>query len=434
MKKTYLPYVLVCLIFIGSSSLKAGNLIITSEEDTQFELIGFDGLGSFNLAQIEMISGQEEILALDYQGLVLLVYEAGQRYPIVMDEQNCVISLEKGSGHPIFTDSGGNEFLYHFLGSSMQYHTQLRMLEETYSKLGEADDFSADILTESKRVNGSLDSLYATLPNDQFPLASTLLSARLLMESTYSISTLDDLIERKAVILDFIYKNYSKLQHSDMLQELGRQYMMMNEYVGRAKVQLKKEIIQDVADWVEVLDGKIDAALVVDFFVATYYSRSMVTQASQIVHAFDDVMLSRPEDYLWPEIGDTIPDFDMTANDGFLTEKLNSWDLPKILAFVSPEKKTSLAETVILLRMISVDKLFLPVIAIPEIYLSPEMISMTNLTTAYLFFARDSKWTDNHFGRPLALPLFLLLDENNVLVAISMKSDEIYTEAYKLAP
>jgi hypothetical protein len=434
MKKRSLLYVLLCLIFIGSNSLKAGSLIISSEEDTQFELIGFGGFGSFVLAQIEMKSGQEEVLALDYHGLALLVYETGRRYPIVLDGQNCAISLERGSGVPIFTDSGGNKFLYHFLGSSMQYHTQLRMLEETSGELGETDDFSSDILMESKRINGSLDSLYATLPNDQFPLASTLLSARLLMESTYSISTIDDLNDRKAVILDFINKNYSSLQHSDMLQELGRQFMMMNEYVGRGKVQLKKDIIQDVANWVEVLDGRIDAAEVVDFFVATYYNRSMVTQASEIVHAFDCVMLSLPEEIMLPKIGDTIPDFDIADNDGILTENLNSWDLPKILAFVSPEKKASLAETVILLRMISADKLFLPVIAIPVESLSDEIISMSNLTTAYLFFARDSKWTDNHFGRPIAMPLFLLLDENNVLVAMSTKSAEIFSEALKLVP
>lgn len=407
------------------------SIVIMSEVAVQAELVGYEGFDSYPIAIIDIQAGEKQEISTDYIGLALLIFPAGQRYPVILDGKDHKINLEKESGVPHFSNSGENEFLYDFLENSMIYHTQLRILDATTNELGTEDDFAGALDQEISRVNNSIDSLHALLPDASVPMASVFIQARLLLESTYGISTIEELNDRKTLILDFIIDHYAYIGNSDMLQELGRQFMMMNEYVGRPKEQLKQDINQDVSNWILALDGEVNPADVVEFFVATYYNRSMVTQASEIVHAFYDIMLPSPSNDFFLQIGDTVPNFSVTNNDGILLEQLNTWDLLKILAIVSVDSKASLAENVVLMRMISAEKLFLPLIAISPQGFSTQLTSMSQLTTAYLFYANDDAWIDTYLASAPPLPLFMLLDKYNVILAMSNSRNEIFQEACK---
>lgn len=434
MKKYIIFFSSLIIFILNTAAQDLPSIILSAGVEVQAELIGYEGFSSYPIARIDIQAGEEIEISTDYIGLALLVYPAGQRYPIIMDGKEHQIILEKENSVPQILESVENEFLYHFLANSMMYHSRLRVLETKYIELGAEDSLTPKIIEESLQINKSIDSLYALLPSASYPMASVFIQARLLMESTYSISTLEGLNDRKLQILEYISLHYDYIGHSDMLQELGRQYMMMNEYVGRPKEQLNQDIIQDVSDWIACLEGKVHPDDVVEFFVGTFYNRSMITQASEIVHAFQDIMLQGPSNAFPFQIGDTIPNFSITNGDGVLTEDLNTWDLPKILAIVSTDSKASLAENVILLRRISDKNRFLPIIALTSSGFSAELITMSQLTTGYLFYANDDIWDNTYLGEITPTPFFLLLDEHNVIIAMSRNRKEIFKELSKYMP
>jgi hypothetical protein len=392
--------------------------------------VGYDGFESFILASVKLDSNEKSAISTDYQGLVLLTFPGEMRYPLLLDGRGLEIFLESDRAAPAFVDAPENDFLYQFLRTSVQYHTQLRLLENYLAEFSAGDAFAPEVENEFDRVNAELNALHSKLPNASFSMASVLLQARLLMESTYSVSTPEELNESKVMIRDYINTHYDLMARSDMLQEFGRQYMMMNEYVSRGKSQLKEDILKDVSDWIRLLDGRISASQVIEFFVATYFNRSMITRASEIVHEFYDIVLtdSQPMPFM---LGDTLADLSITNQDGILTEQLNDWDLHKVIAIVSFESKASMAENVMLLRGITSEHLFLPVVVVSETGFSKDLCLMSQLSTAYLFYGNDAGWLEDNAGTSAEIPLFMLLDENNVVLAIARDWNIILEEELK---
>jgi hypothetical protein len=56
---------------------------------------------------------------------------------------------------------------------------------------------------------------------------------------------------------------------------------------------------------------------------------------------------------------------------------------------------------------------------------------MSQLSTAYLFYGNDAGWLEDNAGTSAEIPLFMLLDENNVVLAIARDWNIILEEELK---
>jgi hypothetical protein len=246
----------LCLLILFCAPFPSwADIKIQSQTSIDITLTGFDGLKEIPLLQGNIAAGTQAKIDIPYRGLVLLGFAAGQSYPLIIGGEPFALQIANPGKRPTFSGSGENDYLYQSLAAGQP------------------------------------------AANENYPFAQSLLRAKNLLESTYTIKTLAQLTAKKQELTNFVAQNYPSLRHSDMLRRFLNQSLMMHEYVdyhvegeptAAIPQRYEEEVLGGVGDWLKVFSPHISPNDIVNACVAFFYERSMVSMASLIIDRFAD--------------------------------------------------------------------------------------------------------------------------------------------------
>lgn len=357
-------------IFAGDASASA-SFVIQSQDYTHFVLKGYSGLTETTLFQGELATGVKQNIATTYKGLALLLFEHGQGYPIIIGNQPFLIKISNPDTVPSFTGSEEND---HF-----------------YAHLRGAEAGSA-----------------------HYEFALLMINAKQLLDSTGSISTVDELQTMKEKFHAFVRTDYQNLYHSDMLRRLIAQYFMMHEYVDYhipgapatdIQVRYQQAVMDGVRNWLDVLKPNIPLHEILNYIVSLYYDRSMVALAFKIIENFREVAHCPGKDkasFTFP------PNLALTDTDGNQKTLLELGG-KKTVSFVSDECPVSMVESVIEARRFA-QQPNTTLIVVPLQPLSEYHLAISKMVNGgNMFFVDDEKWRKENVPYNIKLPWFILI-------------------------
>lgn len=369
--KLFISYVLFVLFVLTTVETTLASFVIQSQDTVNIELKGYSGLTDATLFKGSLHAGAKHTVDTPYRGLALLIFEKGQRYPVILGEQSFLLTIKNPDSLPSFTGSVENEFLYNSLTGAEQGQKQY-----------------------------------------DFPLL--MIEAKQLLNSSHSIRTVDELAAMKEKFHIFTSTHYQQLQYSDMLMRLIGQYFMMHEYVNfhiegtpasDIQVRYKKAVINGVGNWLELLKVNIPEHDVLNYCVSLYYNRSMVSLAHLIVSNFRDIA------YCPGNIEKSIrlsKDLSITDADGNRKGILNDFGNSAVISFVSDDCPVSMVETVVRARQLAAQEKDAKLIVAPLQELSNKHLAMRRmLSSANMLFVNDEKWYKNSLPKDVRLPLFV---------------------------
>jgi len=412
MNKTWL---LFALIFFNSISFGQGSIVFKTEAECHIQLKGFRGLKGFTLADMMLQQGQQVIHDdFGYVGLGLIVFDGGQQFPLILNSDFIQVVIHVANTPPTITGSPENEWLYQILLEHQKTNNDLMSLENSLQSVYDEDPFRSAMTNARNQLEVKKKEQSETISQSSYPIAGTLLRARLLMESTYSITTMEILEEKKAEIFGFVKDNYGKLYYSDMLAELFNQYLMMEEFVFERKGSFEEAIIRSTNDWIENLNGLIEAKEVLSFAVTFYYNRSMVGYASVLMSAHPELVYKSDAKNL-PECMQMVDfsrmDIAETGNPFF--NNLSTLEGMKVLLLVKGNDVFSKVETIMLARMIFDQKVKCTMVIIPVDNNRQGCESMSKLFAGTFYFASSIPESCLISDQNTGFPVFILLDEKN---------------------
>ncbi len=349
--------------------------IIHSQSDVVVELKGFNGLTDTVLFKGKVTAGGKCQVGTPYRGLGLLVFEGGQSYPVLINDEPFTLKITTPVELPSFIGSEENRFFYKVLSGGDQ---------------------------------GS--GLYN--------FARLMIQAKQLLKSTHSIKTVTEMNAKKKEFHEFMGKHYKSLKHSDLVKRLIAQYFMMHEYVNyhiegepatNIRARYVAEILAGVGKWINILKSYIPKNEVLNYITGLYYNRSMVSLASYLIDNFRDISFCPGEE----EITVTFPESLqlITTVKGQWETQLQHIKGEKIIAFVSEQCPVSMVETVIKARQSAEQQKGVAVIVAPLEELSANHLAMTNMiSNGVLFFINDEQWRKENLPSKMKLPRFVQIE------------------------
>ncbi len=361
-------------IVITCDAARAG-FVIQSKDSLEITLKGYSGLTEKILFKGKLPAGKKQSIDTQYHGLALLILATGQHYPLILGEHSFTLNIEDQNRLPSFHGSAENEYFYKLLSG-----TQVK-------------------------ENGFA-----------FPLL--MFKAKQLLEETYGIRTVSQLMAIKKRFHDFVGTNYLKLQYSDMLTRLIAQYFMMHEYVsyhvqGNSPVEVRRRhhdaVMNGVGNWLEILNPHIPQQEILNHCVLLYHKRSLVTLASEIIDNFQEVAFC---DGIEEKSINFSPELIVREANG-PKKALQELRGSKIMAFVSVNCPVSMVETIIRARRVSREK-ETTVIVVPVQQLSSAHLAMEKMiSNGNMLFIDDEKWRIKNIPNGLKLPRFVLIEDDS---------------------
>lgn len=374
-RPTYRLFCLLIPLMFFWASVAAASFAIQTQTAVDLTLTGFDGFNDFPVFQGQVSAEIPQDINTPYRGLALLSFAGGQSYPLVIGEDPFVLQITAPGQPPSFSGSGENEFLYRFLTGNQAVAT------ETY------------------------------------PFTEMLLQARSLLESTYTISTLEQLTAKKEELTEFVSQNYQNLRHSDMVQRLVAQSFMMHEYVNyrregepatAVQQSYQAEVLGNVSNWLNAFSPNIPESDIINFCVAFYYNRSMVTMAFLIIDRFPDVAICPGETDLSFPLQD---DLRVTNANGKPHGTLAAIKSSKTIALVADDCPVSMTVAVATARKFGRQPAATSLIVAPLEPLSNNHLAMAKLIRdEKILFIDDEKWLKEQPATRPQLPLMIEME------------------------
>jgi len=374
----FLPVLLPLLVFAGAQSAW-GQLFIHPKTAVNIELKGYNGLAVSPLFRGDLFAGENHVIDTPYRGLALLVFSSGQQYPVIIGDETTNLTITTPALPPSFPGDDENAFFYRLLA-------------------GEAPDTRGE------------------------NLALLMWQAKQLLESSSFIHTLEGLQNKKEAFQVFVSRNYSKLQHSDMLRRMIGRYFMMHEYVsyhrkgtpaGEIRIRYQQEVLAGIGSWLSTLQDHIPAKELLNSCAALSCDRDMVSLSARIIREFEEIAYcsgDEPGSFSFPD------DLQLARSDGASAGKLGGFKGTKMVAFVSDECPVSMALTVIKARELTGSEKEQLLIVAPLERLSKKHLAMNrNVSGGNMMFIDDEKWRKKNLRENLRLPLFVRIEANNVV-------------------
>ncbi|MBN1755749.1 hypothetical protein JW877_06000 [bacterium] len=428
MKKKRISIVLIIITILSCMPmLKANTITIESGVPTGISLKGFEKFWGFTIESTYVDSGSILEINTDYGGFALLKLSNNLQYPVIITG-DIKLTFINPDDPPVFKNSPENEFLYEWLLTYNQIEGQLFGLKEKLQSLNNHDSDSSHLQIEMSELGERLQNQIGNLKKSEYIYARTLLEARVMKNSTYSLKTTEELDVRRQEFVRFVDANFAILQNSDMLAELCYQYFMMHEYVSyvdeeQKDIKAAKDLYQDyilsgVEEWTGVLSGRVDPKDVIGFCADLYYRRSMVSQAFRIFDHFRAHFIPKNTAELNPlfRIGETFPDFTLINSDHSIRRKLTSLNIPKLIAVISEKSLFSMVETIILARELAPDSQDFAVIIVPLEELSEDHLMMDRMVAEDLYFMDEQDWREEYLINNTFVPQFFFLDTDNKIL------------------
>ncbi len=364
---------LILIVHVASWEIALAKVTINLKNDSILELKGVQGLKETSLFKGSIPAGGKYQIDTPYRGLALLVFEGGQSYPVLINDEPFTLKITTSPNEvPSIIGSEENDYFYKLLSGKEQ---------ET----------------------------------EQYPFANLMIQAKKLLESTHTIHTTNELFCKKNEIHNFIHSNYPNLKNSDMIRRLIAQYFMMHEYVnyhveGAPATNIKKryqqEILSGVRSWLETLKPHILEHEVLNYIVSLYYNRSMIALASLISNQYREFAYCPGV-----ENGKFSFQANTTITQGNEASSTTMGEIKgrKLISFVSKKCPVSMVATVIKARQIASSKMDVSLIVVPLEKLSEKHFAMNRMVSGgKMFFIDDEKL-------PEKIKLPLLIDVKNGL-------------------
>ncbi len=360
---------LAVLLALAGSETALASFTIVSQEEVSLKVTGYSGLSEATLFKGALKEGKEQKIDIFYQGLALLVFDGGPQYPVILGEPSFLVTITDPGHPPSFAGSDENDCFY-------------------------------KLLTGEKTATGRFD----------FPLL--MVEARQLLEASFSIRTVADLMAMKERFHVFVRGHYRDLRHSDMLMRLIGQYFMMHEYVdfhvngapaSDILVRYRKEVIDGVENWIRILNPYIPEYEIVNYCISLYYNRSMVTLAHRIAARFSDYAYCPGNILKNIQIPEDVSVFDAEGNKKGVVKNFSD---NAVLAFVSDDCPVSMVETVIRAREQAGQGKGTKLIVLPLQKLSEKHLAMRRMVAdSNMLFIKDEQWM-RKAPKNIRLPLF----------------------------
>jgi hypothetical protein len=427
MKKTL---VLLIAIILNGISFGQGSLVMKAEKSCNFQLTGFRGLYSFTIAEMSLQEGQQEVFDYNgYTGLALIVFESGQRYPLILNGDFIQAVIHDPDTAPALSGSAENDFLYSFLNDFQKSSRELLELESSLTEISDADPFRGAIEGARENLTTKKADLEEQLNTSNYLCATLLLKARVLMESTYSIKTEEELNRKKQEILGFVKENYGWLFYSDMLAELCNQFFMMEEYVFFKSQSFEQAIISSSNDWLELVKGYLEPKEMLGFICAFYYNRGMVSYASAIMNSQTELVFggnleSLPE---MPKNINTLDELNISSPYMDFGAELSDLKGPKVLAIVDNSNIFSKIETIVLARLIEQQEINCAIVIVPMGEQKEYLRLMNKMFAGTFYFSFEMPEICREVEMDSKLPLFITLNTENLPVKVYKDSREVIT-------
>lgn len=417
--KIILTGIICCLLLVESN----GAIIINSKENVDIELIGFNQFENFTIEKVKVDVDKPTILETEYKGFALLVYNGGQRYPLIIGKNDLKIKLTSPNIPPKFEDNKEMDFFYDYLSNYRQQQHETMLLNETIKNLGEGDPLVKELDAQKAKVEEDQLALIKTLDKVKYPTVVTVLKAKLLMESTYSIQTIEELDDRKDKMIQYVLKNYKVLQHSDMLLEILKQYYMMNEYVYNSNVTFEETIVKDANRWMNSLKKRISEREVLASIIQVFYNRGMISYASEIIKNNLGLVNGKSAEEIEIDLSD-ISDYVLEWSKGNNKRKMKDINYIKLISVVSDEDVFSKVETIKLQGYLNDKKSNINLITLPENKLNEGILGMNNLVQGEINYIANKGYAADKMGSNISVPFFIMLDAKNNIIK---KATDRYT-------
>ncbi len=350
----------------------------------------------------------------NYQGFSLIYIGHNKQFPLILQGASNTLKINPQNGMPEFVNDKENDFLYRHLIQRDQIYRKEMAVNESFKFFNEDDPFYPELVAEKTRLELLEQSYNKSLYDSSGLFSATLLLARELMETSYGIRTQAELNNRKAAFLEFIKANLKTLRHSDMLQQLARQYVMMNEYISGNQYNDYDQIIKDIDDWIKYFGKHIGNKETVEFFMNFYAGRSMFSMAGKIANRYPEVIICKVKLKKIKTKGQTFSELDVKLSKGS-DNSVKLKNIPsthKILYFYKDDCIASLVQNVMLYRYISSKTYNIPAITVFQEGAASKNIELLGKISPGVFH-----YTENNAAFKLAhikkTPYYILLDGEN---------------------
>ncbi len=350
----------------------AASFVIQSQEDVRITLKGYNQLQENTLFHGELAAGTGFEINTEYVGLALLVFEQGQAYPVVIGEKSFILKSDNPELLPHFVNSEENEYFYRLLSGTEEEDGQYTFV---------------DLMIEAKQI----------------------------LNSTGFIRTVEELQAMKERMHSFVRTHYRGLQHSDTLRRLLAQYFMMHEYVDYhilessatvIQVRYQNALINGVESWLDLLSPNLPTHEILNYCVALYYDRGMVSLAFKIMQAFTQSALCPGREDLHPHFPT-----DLTVINA--NGKQSTWQelrAKKTVVFVSSECPVSMVEAVVQARHLA-RRSDEPMVIVPLESLSPDHFAIhRQVDGGNIMFVDDEKWRIENLSQQMPPPRTVKLE------------------------
>jgi hypothetical protein len=102
------------VVFFGCESAWA-NLVIYSKTPVQIELTGYNSMTESSIFLGSLAAGDKREINTPYRGLVLLVFDGGQRYPVIIGDESFTLNIADPGKPLFFAGSDENTLFYKLL-------------------------------------------------------------------------------------------------------------------------------------------------------------------------------------------------------------------------------------------------------------------------------------------------------------------------------
>ncbi len=380
----FLCFIFAVSIFtcaVAAPCLGQSGTIIHARTTSAFELQGYAGLETISIYHGTLAAGESLKLETPYNGLAMLIFSGGQRYPVILGKKSSDLIITSPDEQPSFADGDENQLFYQLLSGE--------------KPAGKGDG-----------------------------VARLLIQGKELLDSSNSIQTVEELREKKIDFQEFVQSNYLKLSHSDLIQRLVSQYFMMHEYVryhqegspaGDIRLRYQQEVLAGVRSLLVLVQDDIPGNKLLNYIIGFYYNRGMVTFASFIADNFREIAHCEGENL---ELSDFPANLKLTLSDGSTVGELGKLKGAKTISLVSSDCPVSIVKTVMKARETVSTKnhtINRIIIVVPLEKLSVKHRGMSrNVSGGKMLFINDEKWREENLSKIIRLPFFVNIAQSKI--------------------
>lgn len=405
--------VFILLTKTSYSQQSVFKVVSASDAEAIVSVVGYNYFSYDTIGSVKLDKNGVATLNHKYQGFALVTIGNSKQYPIILKGSSNSLNITSEEELPVFYNDNENNFLFRNLIAKDRLYRKTMSIDESLKGFMEDDPVYPILLSEKAKLDMMKNSYNKSLIDSSFYFAAKLLLAKELIETTYGIRTQDELKDRKSAFLEFIKSNLKILKHSDMLQQFGSQYVMMNEYVVTGQSNHYEQVINDVDKWVKYFGKEIGTKPIVEFFMNAYAGRSMLGMAGRISSAYSKEVACKVNLKKLNSKGKSFAEIDVKLSKrSSNTVKLKS--IPssyKILYFYKDNCPVALVQNIILSRYMSSKMYQIPVLTIFDANAENTVKLLGRLKPETFYYTEDKSLFK--LAKIKKAPSYILLNKEN---------------------